>query len=51
MSHLFKSALIALGLLAGSVQAAEEKPLWEIGAGLQPSVFRHIAVPIRPIIF
>ena len=34
MSHLFKSALIALGLLAGSVQAAEEKPLWEIGAGV-----------------
>ena len=34
MSHLFKRALIALGLLAGSVQAAEEKPLWEIGAGV-----------------
>ena len=34
MSRLLKTSLIALSLAAGSVHAAEEKPLWEIGAGV-----------------
>lgn len=34
MYRLFKSALIILGLLSASLEAAEEKPLWEVGAGI-----------------
>jgi outer membrane protein len=33
MAHLLKTGLIALSLVVGSTHAAEEKPLWEVGAG------------------